>query len=681
MASQKQVGDYIQALNPQGYVNNREITNLPGYYLVKGSKNSLIVNKEKVSSRLGYNLLGAAKTKNVGHNGSYDWETSGDGTGGLTRSIRMNKDGEIEVFYKGSFCLLFEVDALSLANWTTWWDTSELLDILLFVVGTPDVHTWAGGIVELASGTSSTLTMQGYVTGTTYTFNSNGASADTIVDSGNGFEAAGFQVGDTISVSGSASNDGIYKITALTAGTVTLSSGKLVAEAAGATVIIKRPGATWGESRFLTANTRAVRVNGVEYAYTGGEDTGTLTGLSGVAAVAFGDIAMQAIITVSPDGLQDFKTDLVSMMNNYVFYASKTSRHVFVSKSTDFTDFTFSTPREPTEGFEMDLDSTPTAFSPDEDLMWISARKDDWYKVAFTLSSDQTSESLVITKLKTATGQGAQSQDVIINIKNSVAFLSFEPTIDTLGNIPFLPTNTSVPISDDIRDDLLSYNTAGAHGKFYQNQMFICLPAEGLLLIYNTQYKHWQPPQVLAVGRIALIDIDGSGVQRLCGHSSVANETYLLFDGYNDNGVAFPIVMAFGYDNFGTRFTPKNCDEFAAELYASENTVINDQINYDYKGASGVVNFEIDGSDEQIQFKPVQTGGLGKDKEGNQPLGSLVTPIDDLSKIRVVNCTPSKDFFERQRIFSSNSRDARFQIIALGENVELSDNIPAYLKR
>lgn len=682
MASQKQIGDYVQEINPQGYVNNREITNLPGYFLVKGSRNCLIVNKEKTSSRLGYSLLGQAKTKNVGHNGSFDWETSGDGVGGVTRSLRLNKDGEIEVFYKGLWYLLFNIAKLSKANWTTWWDSSELLDILLFVVGTNEVHTWAGGIVEIASSTASTLTMKGYVTGTTYAFNDNGSMPDTITDSSNGFITAGFKVGDTITVSGSMSNDGTYRISAVSAGLLILATGDLTAEVAGATVIIQKPGATWGESRFLTANTRAVRVNDVEYVYTGGEDTGTLTGLSGVSGVSAGDIAMQAIITTTPDGLADFKTDLVSMYNNYVFYGSKTSRHYFCSKSTDFTDFTHSTPRIPTEGFEGDFDSTPTAFVPDEDVFWVSGRKDDWYKITFTLAADQTSESLQVVKLKTATGQGAQSQDVIINMKNQTAFLSFEPTIDTLGNIPnLLNTSTAVPISDDIRDDLLTYNLEDAHGKFYQNQMFIAYPRQGVVSIYNTQYKHWQPPQELAISRIALIDIDGSGTQRLCGHSSVTNESYLLFDGYNDNGIAFPIDMIFGYDNFGTRFSTKHCDEFATELYASENTNITHSVVFDYEGATGIVSFEIKGSDESIRFKPVETGGFGKHKDGDEPLGSLTTPIEDLSKLRPVDCTPVKDFFERQRKYSSNSIDARFSLIAMGENVELSENIPAYLKR
>lgn len=680
--------DYVQELNPQGYINNREITNLPGHFLVKGSKNTIIVNKEKVATRLGYKLVGAAKTKNKGHKSSIDWETSGDGAGELVRNIRMNTAGEMQVLFNGAWVLMHQYTPGTYAEFlgkTGWWYVTELIDLMLWVIGNAEVHSWSGGMAKVASSTGITLTMQGNRSATTISFVEGGASADTILDSGNGFVIAGFAAGDSIIVEGSVSNDGNYTIATVAAGVITLSpNDDLVAEAAGAAVIVKRPGATWAESRFLTTGTRKVYIGGTEYAYTGGETTATLTGLTGVTAVA-GDIAIQAVTIDTPGHLAGLKLNLISMFNNYIFYGSKTSRAHTISKSTDYKDFTFTTPlRVPGEGFDMTTDSPPTAYVPDEDQMWISGRKDDWYKVKFELSADQGTESITIAKLKTATGQGAISQGVIINIKNSIAFLSFEPTLDTLGNVENLPNvATAVPLSYEIRDDLLSYDLTDAHGLFYQNQIFVALPREALVLIYNTMDKIWQPPQTLAIGRLALIDIDGSGTQVLCGHSSVSNETYQLFapNTYNDNGAPINFVMAFGYDNFGTRFTQKDSDEYASELYMSPNTIVKDQIVYDYKGATDVRVFDIDGSDETIRFAPRQGGGFGENEMGSQPIGSLTTPVDDLSKIRVVNMTTVIDFFERQRVYSSQSMDARFAIIAYGEDVEISPNIPAFLKR
>lgn len=63
---------------------------------------------------------------------------------------------------------------------------------------------------------------------------------DTITDSGNGFVTAGLASGDVISVRGSASNDGIYTIDTVAAGTITLvSTDALTAESVGNTITIR----------------------------------------------------------------------------------------------------------------------------------------------------------------------------------------------------------------------------------------------------------------------------------------------------------------------------------------------------------------------------------------------------------------------------------------------------------
>jgi len=73
----------------------------------------------------------------------------------------------------------------------------------------------------------------------TIAFVENDASSDTITDTANGFLVAGFQPGDTITVSGSASNDGTYTVATVAAGTITLlSKNDLTDEAAAATVKI-----------------------------------------------------------------------------------------------------------------------------------------------------------------------------------------------------------------------------------------------------------------------------------------------------------------------------------------------------------------------------------------------------------------------------------------------------------
>lgn len=76
----------------------------------------------------------------------------------------------------------------------------------------------------------------------TIAFNENTPDSDTITDSGNNFLVAGFQAGDQLTVSGSASNDGTYTIASVVAGTITLlARNDLATEVAGATVTLTAP--------------------------------------------------------------------------------------------------------------------------------------------------------------------------------------------------------------------------------------------------------------------------------------------------------------------------------------------------------------------------------------------------------------------------------------------------------
>src|SRR3990172_2999908 len=77
-----------------------------------------------------------------------------------------------------------------------------------------------------ATGTPEKLTVKR--SANTIAFNENTSDSstapDTITDSSSGFLVAGFQAGDQITVSGSASNDGTYVVASVTAGTITLLS-------------------------------------------------------------------------------------------------------------------------------------------------------------------------------------------------------------------------------------------------------------------------------------------------------------------------------------------------------------------------------------------------------------------------------------------------------------------------
>jgi len=678
----KKAGKYVEALNPRGYVNNREITNLEGHFLVQGSRDCKIVNGEKVVIRPGIELLGAAQNINNGVEGSIDWKTNT----GVYRNMRSYwgggvDKGELEVKWNDTWVRVMNGFKSGNFEFVPWWSQDELMDLLLMVNGDNKIRMWSGGLAEVASVTADTITKKGYLRGTTYGFNDNGADLDTITDEDAGFITAGFAVGDSIEISGSTSNDGVYIIREVTAGVITVDAEvRLMTEAVGADVLIGwENNDTWAKGRFLVSQAnRSVRIGGIDYTYTGGENTGTLTGITrspvddGVIA---GDTVIQSVMEFAPAALSGSKNDFLEVFYGHVIVGSYTSRRAYLSKNTDFSDFTFTTPlRKPGEGFLMTFDSTPNAFVPDENELYISAGDDDWYQVLMELNADQQGETVIVRKLKTAPGQAAVGPGAIARMKNYIAYVSVAKAVDSIGAVENITNVQSKTLSDDIRDDFLSYDLTNVHTLYFRESMFVAIPKHGLVLEYDLRYGYWQPPYNIPVSRLAIID------DELCGHSSVGNETYYIQRGFSDLSVPISWVAAFGYENFGTRFMSKNFSETAHEAYMSRSTVVKKTINYEYKGALESREFLIKADEEDATvFVPSTTGSIGTDPLGESPLGG--NPIDFLVKKREVNLTNFLDFFERQIVFSGDELDSRFELLAYGENIHLSENIPANIKR
>jgi len=672
--------DYKLVMNPLGFIAKKEVTNTDPAYLVAPSQNVLINDADKVVGRGGMTLFGDAYTVNKGVKSSFEWDTSS----ARQRALRVYDD-ELEVYVYDEWRRIKNNWTSTKFVFTTWWDSTESIDLLLFVIGDANIYDWSGAVTKIASVGANTLTKMWYLSGTTFAFNpAVGATPAYITDSGNGFVIAGYEVGDVIIVSGSASNNKSFTIAGVSAGTLVLiAADSLVSEAAGASVTIRKENCgSWAEERFLTTGTRKVMINDVEYTYTGGENTGTLTGVTpdpavAAPAIANGDVVIQSVRTNTDKPISGNINDSISVLNNQVYILSTHSREVYVSKTSDFKDFAFSTPvRVPGEGALLTLDSYGVGFIPQEEDMYIFAGTDDAYKTNFQLADDGQHETLTIKKLKTAPRSSAISQDAISHIKNNVVFISNEPTLDTLGRIEQINTPQAVPISDPIKDNFSFYDFTGAHTKYHRNIIYIALPSEGIFLMYDLQNQRWQPPQVGAISRFAVIDGE------LYAHSSGRNETYKMFDGTNDNGVAINFIVAFAYNNYGYRSKTKIFDEYFSELYISRGAQMTMTILFDYRGATEIKEFTIDGSDEDILFTPnVSVGAFGELPFGEGGFGSSTEEEAVLSKCRVIHTLKGVDFFEEQTVYSCNTLDAQFEMIAHGSNASISTNTLRSIKK
>lgn len=446
--------------------------------------------------------------------------------------------------------------------------------------------------------------------------------------------------------------------------------------------ITKEGPESWAEAGFTfgTPFNQHVIIGGVDYSYDANFFIGDTTTLYGVtpdpSGITPGALGFQGMITWpntgGNDGLpDDFHNDLIGTLNARVFIGSLTSAYIYLSEYVSFKEWVLAS--------TFVLTNPPTAFIPQEDAMYISGGKEEWYKIEFLLSADLTGQLPNIDRLNTTSQQASQSQAATTKIANSIAYLSFEPIIETFGpveNILLGPiiTDLSFPIVNDMN----AYDFDGACTFYYRKFVYVAVPRESVVLVYNmtdAKNPYWEAPQVMPIARFSIINGE------LYGHSNQVSETYKLFDGTNDNGFPIEANASFSFNNYGTRSQSKGYNEFYVEGYISANTTLTLGVQYDIDGCATNTYFEIEGTDNQIVCINNEEASLGKTSLGKHPLGSssLVGENGLRPKFRVIKTFPIRYFYEDQISFSSSGLDQDWEILAFGPQLlaygSLNNNI------
>lgn len=596
-----------------GYRNREDISILPPGVLVKGSKNCLTNTSQRWAARKGYTLDGQSSTVIAPTLASYDWERHlGDfrhvRAGGLTSA---GNDGKLQFRY--------------VANAGDYWSGNTFTQGQVY---------WVDLMTALTS----------------VSFN-----FDTFWNT--------TEIKDELLFVNGSSN--IYE----------WSGGVTTMASATVNTVTKTGTTTWAEEGFYnTLAGRTIVINGVTATYSGGENTTTLTGVSvDFSAQPANSLVIQGVKTNANSTLtglpSTFENSLIANLKNQIYIGSLTNRQVYVSKVNDFKNYSFTAPvRVVGEGAILTLDGTPTAFKPQESEMIIHAGQDQIYQTKFILSSDLADEQLTIERMKTTGLQAAQSQAWVTKIKNDVAYLSFEPIMNRLGRVDnVVLTQQVTDISFPIVNDMNSYDFTDGAAAYNKMYLYMAVPKEGVVRIYNMTNptdNYWEAPQTIPISRFSIIDGE------IYGHSYLTFETYKLFDGYNDNGAAIPVVMAFSYNNYGLETETKSFDEYYVEGYISSNSTITQTINYDMDGCATIAAKNISGTGSYV-CRLSADNSLGKVSLGKNPLGSTLN-IQSANalppKFRVVRVFSRKSFYEEQTIFSSNGVDYQWEILRFGSN-------------
>lgn len=439
---------------------------------------------------------------------------------------------------------------------------------------------------------------------------------------------------------------------------------------------------------FLTSGTRKIRIKDSggtwrEATYTGqsGSQFTVTTDLTAYTFAANAPV-VQVVRENTNQPASGFINDVIKTLDNHVYVGSHSSSIVYMSKSTSFTDYTFSSPRLAVEGWQFVLDDYTIGFETNltgsgEESMVMFAGNDWMYRAEFIDITDTSiSQIAKIRPIVVSSGQGAIQQELIAKIKNSIVYLNAFNELLELANAENSAAIQQTPISDPIKPDFLAADFTGGQIRLWRNNVYVTAPASGRVFILAFREENgivkrfWQPPQILPVGQIS--DYGGD----LIGHSAAVTESYTLFTGTSDNGNAIEFKAYWAYNNFNNREKLKNFDKIFVELYMTSNAVVALKLLYEYYGAKAMRSYDLRGDQTNFLFIPVVNASLGVNSLATSPLGASPTEPINFNKYKRFKKVTALDHFEYQIGFECSETDAQFQILCHGANSRISTIAP-----
>lgn len=509
----------------------------------------------------------------------------------------------------------------------------------------------------------------------------------TMSDLTNSFLAENFQLGQTIVITGTTSNNGTYIIAGITPSTITIANGQnFTSETDSSTTIISTP---------------SIVVNGTTYTYTGGLSTITLTGVNAPVVGVIGDMVAQKV-NIYPlsyfYGFALLTTNCLTVDASQLYIGSADSSVGYISNIDNFFDYRFAlTGRLAGTGGQFNCDAPFKALANLDGTIFSGNGQNEWNEITF--SNGQVTfgnfviqvQNIDVAKIKTTTLQGTISQAGLTSIENNLAFLSFSKQSLILGKTQFqdgqqtsfytnnVTTQLSAPVFYDFEN--LDFTDASIFYDDSNKYILHSFPRSGVVMIYNinADQAYWESPQNLTIGRFSIIHGE------LYGHGYLTPETYEMFTGHNDNGGAIACLGVFAFQNFGFRVNLKHDMGHFIEGYISSNTKLLYGWNFEQSGCGSSVNSSILGTDGQFVCLGSDHNWLGSGELGMSGLGSVNLPKSgqDLPPaFQIIDTlgTPI-DFRLAQFFIGSNGVDQNWQMVSYGMEVTVSDKINVGITR
>lgn len=460
--------------------------------------------------------------------------------------------------------------------------------------------------------------------------------------------------------------------------------------------------ATWPELGFTDgypSQGSSIVIDGVSYSYSLVSDT-FLINISGTPPQ--GDVGFQAIETSANTPDKDFTNNWCISLNNQLIVGSKTSRIIYISSDDNFADFVNNGDVIPGDPDFVILDEFPVGGIVKGTSAYIAAGDSSWYTVTPNTPIAAFPGTVITTvdKQVGAVKSAALGHNFIATIGEDIVYLSKDHQLRTLGTLRNIVTPKTPSLSKAVRQELLEEDFTGGALRVVTDQdefVYITAPISGRDYLYQirddvdnvgnlTAVRLWQPPQTRNLSRIAIID----GV--VLGYSAEFPQLYQLWDTGQwhddtpDGPAPYVKVLRMGYRQFSDRRSELGSfDKVYYEGYILDRSALSAVVYNDYQGASKIQEYVLSDSDGSA----VLYGGngiilIGGKVIGNGTIGGgLPDPTYeiDIPKFRVVQNVFQEDCFEYSLELNDSEADSRWEILALGPDMGLSENNPVQLQK
>lgn len=696
-----------------GYVSSKDKTSMIPQLMVRGSKNVYKKLSGTIANRPGLKRRGAADATIAGVVSAFVWNNSLGKI--LPLRVANNKlQVESDIVTPGTFLWYDLMTSLTQtrAVFDTYWDNTNKKDKLLFVLHDPNIYDWSGGLSQVSGGTA---TAAGTIT-----------ALDTAPTAG----GSGYALNDTATINGGTAT---IKVTGVTGGAVTsvvlISPGSgysvgsgtattatigvgtgltvnITAIATAGTITKLNSTTTWAQDGF--APTGTITIGGVDYVYTSGYGSQILTVTSDASALVSGAVGIAKVVTVSNTPAAGALNDFIRVVNNQLYVGSYTSRLVYISDQTDYTDFSIPTPRIPGSPELIICDGAVTGIGQRQGKAHIFAGTAYLHIVTFTSITvgSALEEETDAPRQDLAEGESCYAHEFIATVGDDLIYLSQNQQLLVFGTFRNMATPRFPSLSQAVFDELQQEDFTGGELSAIGDFLYLTAPLAGRTWLHQTRYsvdsvgnivseKLWHPPQIWNGSRIVSIN----AVEYV--HSNSNPQIYQIWntaqwhddspnlqvDGINYEYLSYDSVMRLAYVGIGDRREGLiRFDKLYTEGYITPGTNLNAYVLYNYQGSSLVLNPSINSiASPATLFTGNQAPSLGDSSISDNPLGDgLTVDANDqelLPKFKAINNLTLKNCFEYQLVFYSTDIDSRWEILCTGTNAVISNNQQATFLR